>query len=518
MRRDKGRSIPRFPFAAFGVLVISFLMSGFPVAAQNASGTLGGGLDCNGYSPISKNVKPFMVCADPRGLNGKSFYDNGWYIGHDEPSIQFFSDQPNSGNNMIWEVTLPKQDPTPNQSGTSVATFELTPAVWISLALCDPQSYPQNACTPDSDSNTGIGLPTDAGAAALELQFYPPNWGPISCSGPGSFGGVLAHSTQWCAAMGVFSLECTYFYATCNSNCTEPENFAILQDDGIPLGPVAPGEQNEASFTTNSHTLFMNPGDTLLILITDTPEGLLTYILDETTGKEGFMIASAHNGFSNTNISTCQTTPFNFHSEYDTAKPENVMPWTALEFNVNFAVETGHFELGANGDNDADDQPCFPGPTIAGCVAYYGVLPGDLDFDGPPYLPDWPDGSPNHPSPILIGSLNGRGVGPMSFDSSGGYSEPYPSLLFETDITLSLFDLGVCSPTDIAACKVPPLNAAFYPFYNQLGEGSKCRFIFGNDIPGKTTNDFGQDAQYGGLSLINPPLLQSLPMPNPCTP
>jgi hypothetical protein len=102
-------------------------------------------LDCNGFSPISKNVKPYMACTDLHGANGGRFHDNGWYIGHDEPSIQFFSNARNSGNNMAWEITLPKQDPTPTQSGSSVATFELTPTFWLSLALCDPQSYPQNA-------------------------------------------------------------------------------------------------------------------------------------------------------------------------------------------------------------------------------------------------------------------------------------------------------------------------------------------------------------------------------------
>src|SRR5208283_3474206 len=51
----------------------------------------GGGLDCNGYSPISPNIRPFLVCADPFGTNLTKFYDNGYYIGHDEPAMQFFS-------------------------------------------------------------------------------------------------------------------------------------------------------------------------------------------------------------------------------------------------------------------------------------------------------------------------------------------------------------------------------------------------------------------------------------------
>jgi hypothetical protein len=57
-----------------------------------------------------------------------------------------------------------------------------------------------------------------------------------------------------------------------------------LQDNGVPTGPPAPGEQNNATFTPTSHTLFMNPGDKLLIIITDTPEGLLTFVFDASTG------------------------------------------------------------------------------------------------------------------------------------------------------------------------------------------------------------------------------------------
>ena len=45
--------------------------------------------------------------------------------------------------------------------------------------MCDPKSYPQNACTPDSDTNTGLGAPTDAGSAFMELQLYPPGYTPF---------------------------------------------------------------------------------------------------------------------------------------------------------------------------------------------------------------------------------------------------------------------------------------------------------------------------------------------------
>jgi hypothetical protein len=493
------------------VLLVALLLLGMPgrfgLTAEAQTVKVGGGLDCNGWSPISPNVKRTLPCADPHGANGGRFYDNGWYIGHDEPSAQFFSSKPNSGNNMIWRVTLPKRDPIPTQSGTSVATFELTPAFWFGLALCDPNSYPQNPCTPDSDSNTGIGLATDAGSAVLEVQLYPPGWPPFITQ-------ISCDNTHWCAAMAIFSLECTFNFNSCNPNCTEPANFAFLQNNGIPTGPPAPGQQTNASFTPNAHTLLMNPGDELVILIRDTPQGLLTAVLDLITGEGGFMVASSAKGFANTDLNTCQTTPFSFHPEYSSAAPQNINPWGALELNVNFTVETGHFELGANGDGDADDSDCIVGPTIAGCTET--ASGGDLDFDGPAYLPDWPDGLTNHPSPILMGSFNGRGIGPMSFTSGdSAYSGAYPALQFETEVP---FSDSNCNPSTGTGCVVPPTGAKFYPFFNQLGSGSNCRLTFGNDTEDRTTNDFGKDAQYGSSTPRDPGLFSSGPMPNPCTP
>ena len=49
-----------------------------------------GELDCNGFSPIQRSVKPTLVCADP-ALEHQRFEDHGHYIGHDEPSLRFLS-------------------------------------------------------------------------------------------------------------------------------------------------------------------------------------------------------------------------------------------------------------------------------------------------------------------------------------------------------------------------------------------------------------------------------------------
>ena len=89
-------------------------------------------------------------------LGGK-FYDNGTYIGHDEPDTTFQSSAPGSGNNVTWTVTIgrdPAALPTDVSPGHDISHwFQLSPAPWFSMAMCDPNSYPQTPCTPNSDSN-----------------------------------------------------------------------------------------------------------------------------------------------------------------------------------------------------------------------------------------------------------------------------------------------------------------------------------------------------------------------------
>ena len=105
-----------------------------------------GNLDCNGYSKIQKPLRPRLTCADFRDSDGGRGYDNGHYIGHDEPGIGFISTVPHSGNNLQWDFTLSTDRPLP-----AAQSFELFPAVWFAMALCDPNSFPNGACIPDSD-------------------------------------------------------------------------------------------------------------------------------------------------------------------------------------------------------------------------------------------------------------------------------------------------------------------------------------------------------------------------------
>jgi hypothetical protein len=206
------------------------------------------------------------------------------------------------------------------------------------------------------------------------------------------------------------------------------------------------------------------------------------------------MVASAAKGFQNTDPDTCATKIFGFHPEHDTAKFYNFVPWALLQANINFSMEIGHFVPGAHGDGDADDAPCFPGPTLAGCTN----LNGDTDFDGTSYRRDWPDGTRANATSIAIRSVKGVGIGPLSFSAnSRKYDQPFPIVQFETDVGASE---AACQPNGVG-CVVPPRGARFYPFF-ALTRTPTCALLFGN-LSGLGIDTFGGDAQYGAPNLAH---------------
>src|SRR5205823_5292306 len=91
------------------------------------------------------------VCPDT--LTHKNY--EGQYVGHDEPSLLFYSGQAGSGNSNVWHLRIPRDAPVaPKQDGSGGTwNFQLHPAFWFGMALCESQSYPNPGvpCTPDSD-------------------------------------------------------------------------------------------------------------------------------------------------------------------------------------------------------------------------------------------------------------------------------------------------------------------------------------------------------------------------------
>jgi hypothetical protein len=496
-----------------------------------------GELDCNGYSPVQTSVKHSMLCTDIRGFanvdnanNWNSrFYDNGIYIGHDEPDMTFLSSAAGSGNDVTWTETIgkdPAAPPTTTDPGGDVTHyFELTPAPWFSMAICDGDSYPQLPCTAESDSNAPTSRFPGAGSAFMEMQLYPPGMPPFVDS-------TSCDDTHWCAALTIDSLECTAEFAQCNNDCEEPVNFAFIQTNGVPAGPPSPQLSDVETETPNAETLLMNPGDKIKVHMYDAPvpggHGATAFkvVLDDlTTGQSGFMQASAANGFANTSITNCAGTPYNFQPEYSTASATNIVPWAALRTNISTEFETGHFEgctslskpghlniggvidtfykkchgvyekAGGSEGPETSDALCYPagdthnglaqapGDLLTGCEDNY-YQNGDLDFDGQPYYPDWPTGA--KPTSTWAGSFV------ESPPASGG--SQYSRFFFQTDIALSE---STCTASG-AGCTVPPNGPGhFYPYWSELGTSSTCKIEFGNVNSGTGVNAFGQDGEYG---------------------
>ena len=495
-------------------------------------------LDCNGYSSKYKSLDPpgRGRCTDPMNPRGKKvngkwratrFEDNGHYIGHDEPSVKFISHAPGSGNTMTYIMKLPR-DPTraPTPTGSVTKYGELSVAPWFGLPMCDPNSFPLNPCTPHSDANTGLGSPTDAGSAFMELQFYAPGFAPFQDN-------VSCTRTRWCSALTIDSLEATADF-TLNPACVEPVNFAYLQRNGVPAGPPSPQLANASTQTPNAQTLKMNPGDVLVVQITDPLRGphagFTTRITDLTTHQSGFMIASAKNGFMNTDVTTCAGTPHTFHAEYATAAQQNQVPWAALEGGVLMQQEIGHFEScnsvahqfplsfngftdtqvfqtcmgGSEGKNAVGEGPCDPNTGVCQNATTQGPT-------GPVACPsnnagsglncEFEDGAcfkkgtrtvtingvarqEHMPVAGCLGNLfqngdldfdgtsyqpntwpDGTGNHPTAFRYVGPFTRAghlYRQIQFETNVGASEI---LCNAGTGAGCTVKPQGSAFYPFW-----------------------------------------------------
>jgi hypothetical protein len=472
------------------------------------------------------------ICADPEG------WLDTWYVGHDEPSLEFKSSRPGTGNDMTYVMTLPRdprQQPNATGDGGTTWNFELRPTFWFGMTLCDSESAPEytKRCPADSDANNLVGANPNApnyigkhpGNAYMELQFYGPGYVP-------QFEGFGCAKTQYCAAMTIDSrtldqntgVENT---ADCNNYVLggpEPINWAYITKSGhsqAPANPFYTGTLSNPNFTAVnpnlSEDLLMSPGDRILIHLYDTPAGLRTDLTDLTTGQSGSMTASIANGFGHIlytpNSSTCQEAPYAFHPEYSTANPRG-NTWSAHSYNIAMSDEVGHFEnclaLDANfnctvpgaqdsSGIDQDDTPCVPGSdsTLVKIDSCYG---DDEDWDGQSYRLDWPGTNPNpridqrlHPSPVLFTSPVSRG-------------RNYSTIAFETDLPRieasdAQFNPPFCDLTTGANCVDPPYGAQFYPFFTTSYHDDTCTWQEGgNYIPG-TIDHFGgsSTAEYGPL-------------------
>jgi hypothetical protein len=479
---------------------------------------------------------------------------NGQYTGHDEPSLLYYSTVPGSGNSNLYNLTLPT-DPVaaPLQNGTgSTWNFQLHPAFWFGMAMCDDQDAPNPStpalpvtCTPDSDTNIHTSTdPTSSdylgltpGTAFMEMQFYPPGWGPVSCT---DANGV--NDGKWCAAMTIDSVQSNsntgqQNNAACNNQLgPEPVNWAMITKSGHSLVPARPdtGFGNQAVVKADS--LEFNNGDKLTVDMHDTLAGFQVVIHDLTTGQSGSMTASTDNGFRHAlfdpSASSCTLVNYAYHPMYSTSSENTRVLWAAHSYNVAFSDEIGHFEYckkivafdcakgsasptdPSAGGADGDEFPCFnypvndPHGTVISSLG--GCLGTDVDFDGPEYSSTaWPGGAGADASKV---STPIRFTSPL-FNGTTNYNRvafetDLPRIEFATNPPCQRHFSNPADPTPGQGCVNPPLGpngvGTFYPIFSTTtaSNGSCIWQEGGASIPG-TTNTFGgsSSTEFGSLLL-----------------
>lgn len=512
----------RFTFTALTILIcglaITSMWRGYTAPQAHAAPATSNHahIDCS---------KGAITCSEV--WDSEAVFGKDKYVGHDEPSTLFYSNQPGSGNQMRYTLVLPK-DPSPanpTERGKSF-NFQLHPAFWFGMAMCDTQSYPEllSTCTPDSDKNIVDPAisPRHPGTAFMEMQFYPPGWAPWPA-------GNSCDATKWCAAFNIDSLSINPVTGQLqNPTCAakaglEYVNFAFITKSGHPqlASPPNPVNSTINTFTPNpAADLFMNSGDTIIVTMHDTTHGLQIALDDKSTGQSGSMTSSAANGFGQVKFApsgtTCKNIPYDFHPMYSTSSEKTRVPWAAHSYNIAFADETGHFDFctavtssgtcsgneGIAGDReptDGDDLGCFPA-SASTLVKVSGCIGTNTGFDGVPYHPLWPDGNTTlRPTPIKFSS-------PLT---GSGYNVNYQRFAFEADLP-RIEDPTVCDRFTGVGCTLIPTTddpaiggsgnepAAFYPFFSISNGNQGCLWRLGNHQPA-SANDFHQNQQYGTL-------------------
>lgn len=501
-----------------------------------------------------------LQCTADSGIRCIDTADNPpWkYIGHDEPSLLFYSNTPGSGNSSVYRLMLPNDPPLkPKQDGSGGTwNFQLHPAFWVGMAICADQSAPNPGgspsagpnitCVPDSDKNIYDGadpkkkdyIGKHPGAGFMEMQFYPPGW-------------ITSNSvTQWTAALNIDFLSQNYNTGQGNNDACggalEYADFAFIQTDGIPYPPGSPNPLIPVFPQLNANTLLMNPGDELIVTLVDTEDGLKITVQDVTSGQTGFMVASAANSFAeilfDPNGNNCDfathSVAHDMHPMYATSSEHTRVPWAAHSYNIAFSDEIGHFEYcdtvafeggpcTSNAVNDPpgiDDNQCFDAAFAAsfGLISIGGCIDSDIDFDGVPYRNNtWPGSLTD---PIADSAVHAQPVKFTSpvFFNNGGQQKNYKRVAFENDLPrietntdppCQRFVSNPADPNPGQGCVNPPMGADFYPIFSTGPGLGGCLWQLGGPHILSTTNTFGgtSAAEYGALLPLVYPASNGLP-------
>ncbi|MCI4350722.1 MAG: hypothetical protein L3K15_04340 [Thermoplasmata archaeon] len=258
----------------------------------------------NGVDP--NQVYATDHCSGLYSQLGEPAYLHDCY-GHDEPVMEFYSNQPGSGGNISWNVTLPiDRNATQNQS-------DLYVAMWFGMTMTDPFGW--------------------LSQCFLELQFYPDQtW----YNGPGTPNPLNSTvNGAWNAAAVAWQIQATSGYE--NPCFYQP---AFLHNLGYGKG--------------NGSYLNMTQGDRVGVTMTGwvgDPFGENLSIIDYTNGQ-----------WSNITLYN-STGNYPLDPAYATNQYENSLQWGFGELPVTFAFETGHTFLGNGGGRFCSASP--PPPTAS---------------------------------------------------------------------------------------------------------------------------------------------------------
>ena len=185
-----------FSLLAIAAIVSSFAVSGaFRGNAMPAHAANSMHIDCSSGRPTCTEVY------DSEAVFGKNAY-----VGHDEPSTLFYSNVPGSGNQMRYQLTLPK-DPSPSLATTPGVALQLPVAPGLLVRHGDVR----HAVVPRAGNR--LHSPTAISTSSIQRSAPTiqerPSWRCSSIRRAGCHG-LRADScdpTKWCAALNIDSLS-----------------------------------------------------------------------------------------------------------------------------------------------------------------------------------------------------------------------------------------------------------------------------------------------------------------------
>ncbi len=236
-----------------------------------------GELDCNGFSPVQKPLRGTFNCTDIRGIPGKGnanswdgrFYDNGHYIGHDEPDTAFIVQRPRLRQQReLDDHPRPRPDggarPTPTRAMTSRTGSSSSPRRGSRWPCATPTRSRRRPARP---SRTPTPPPASARLAPPISAGARPSW---RCSST-----RRATRPSWTARAATARTGARPSPSTASR--APPRSRAVTQTaksrSTSPLSSgteCRPGRRHRRTptlntFVNNNQTLLMNPGDKITL-------------------------------------------------------------------------------------------------------------------------------------------------------------------------------------------------------------------------------------------------------------